>query len=275
MKTLRDAVYGLAIGDALGSPVQFMQRDSFPHVDKMLCTKFFHKALGTWTDDTSMTLSLCDSIRKRKKIDVKDIRKRFEKWLYRGKYTQDGLAFDVGRTCYKAIMGKKGLDDFYSNGNGSLMRIIPLAFVENITDQQITEVSSITHAHNISCEACKIYVHIAKSLIDGKSIQEAIKEKTPKSYSIFTSLNYLESMSRDEIKSTGYVVDTLEAALWCLLKTNNFKDAVETAVNLGGDADTIGAVTGVLAGIIYGIENIPNEWIKDLRHKRIIEKCLF
>lgn len=134
----------------------------------------------------------------------------------------------MGKTCYKAIMGKKGLDDFYSNGNGSLMRIIPLGFVENITDQQITEVSSITHAHNISCEACKIYVHIAKSLITGKSIQEAIKEKTPKSYSIFTSLNYLESMSRDEIKSTGYVVDTLEAALWCLLKTNNFKDAVET-----------------------------------------------
>jgi len=82
-------------------------------------------------------------------------------------------------------------------------------------------------------------------------------------------------MSRDEIKSTGYVVDTLEAALWCLLKTNNFKDVVETAVNLGGDADTIGAVTGGLAGIIYGIENIPNEWIKDLRHKRIIERCLF
>ena len=239
MKTLRDAVYGVAIGDALGSPVQFKIRDTFSPVNEMLYCESFHKKPGTWTDDTSLTLALCDSIRKKNEINIKDIRKRFNKWL------------------------------------NSLMRIIPLAFVENITDQEIAEVSAITHAHNIACEACKIYIHIARDLINDKSISEAVKQNSPKSYSIFTSLNSLETRQREEIKSTGYVVDTLEAALWSLLKTNTFRDAVETAVNLGGDADTIGAVTGGLAGIIYGIEGIPKEWIEALRKKKIIEKYLF
>ncbi len=275
MKTLRDAVYGVAVGDALGSPVQFQERDSYPYVDKMLFCEIFDKEPGTWTDDTSMTLALCDSIKKQKSIDVNDIRKRFQNWLILGKYTQDGEAFDVGNTCYIAIKNGKGQDDFYSNGNGSLMRIIPLAFVKDITDQQITDVSAITHAHNISCEACKIYIHIAKDLINGKSIQKAVKDNAPKSYSIFTSLNSLESRNRDEIKSTGYVVDTLEAALWCLLKTKTFKDAVEMAVNLGGDTDTVGAVTGGLAGIMYGMENIPDEWLNKIRKKRMIENYLF
>lgn len=275
MKTLRDAVYGVAIGDALGSPVQFKIRDTFPYVKEMLYCDSFHKKAGTWTDDTSLTLALCDSIRKKKTINTKDILKRFRKWLNWGKYTQDGKPFDIGKTCYCAIKSGKGLDDFNSNGNGSLMRIIPLAFVENITDQKIVEVSAITHAHTIACEACKIYIHIARDLINDKSISEAVKRNSPKSYSIFTSLNSLETRQREEIKSTGYVVDSLEAALWSLLKTNSFRDAVETAVNLGGDADTIGAVTGGLAGIIYGIEGIPKEWMEALRRKKIIEKYLF
>ena len=275
MKTLRDAVYGVAIGDSLGSPVQFKIRDTFPYVSEMLYCDNFHKKPGTWTDDTSLTLALCDSIRKKKIIDTKDILKRFKKWLDWGKYTQDGSPFDIGKTCYLAIKSGKGLDDYNANGNGSLMRIIPLAFVENITDNEIVEVSSITHAHSISCEACKIYIHIAKDLLDDKSILEAVKRNTPKAYSIFTSLNSLEKRQREEIKSSGFVVDTLEAALWSLLKTNNFRDAVETAINLGGDADTIGAVTGGLAGIIYGIESIPEKWMKALRKKYIIEKYLF
>lgn len=275
IKLLRDAIYGVAIGDSLGCPVQFKNRDTFPYVREMLYCDSFHKKPGTWTDDTSLTLALCDSIRKRKKVDTRDIQKRFKKWLFCGKYTQDGKAFDVGKTCYRAIRNGKGINDYKANGNGSLMRILPLAFLENITDQEITEVSSITHAHSISCEACKIYIHIAKDLLDGKSIHESIKMNAPKTYSIFTSLNSLENRQREEIKSTGFVVDTLEAALWSLLKTNSFRDAVETAVNLGGDADTIGAVTGGLAGIIYGIENIPKEWIEPLRKKNIIEKYLF
>ena len=275
MRTLRDAIYGVAVGDALGSPVQFLQRGSYPKVTQMLYCDIFQKEAGTWTDDTSMTLALCDSIKSCKAIDTADILKRFRQWLCNGKYTQDGEAFDVGRTCLTSIVKGKGMTDEYSNGNGSLMRIIPLAFVEGISDQQIADVSSVTHAHPLSCEACRIYVHIAVDLKKGKAIPQAVRDNVSSSHSKLADLKDLESFSAERIKSTGYVVDTLEASLWCLLKTSSFREALEAAVNLGGDTDTIGAVTGGLAGIFYGTEGIPEAWIKALRKPEMIEGCLF
>lgn len=275
MRTLRDAIYGVAVGDALGSPVQFMERGSYPKVTEMLYCRIFKKKAGTWTDDTSLTLALCDSIKQCGAIDTEDIYNRFRSWLEIGKYTQDGRAFDVGRTCFTAIATHKGKDDIKSNGNGSLMRIVPLAFVEGISDRQIEEVSAVTHAHAISREACRIYVHIAMDLKNGASLQDAVDENVRETSSVFERLSDIKNCHVDEIKSTGYVVDTLEASLWCLLNTSSFRDALETAVNLGGDTDTIGAVTGGLAGIFYGIEGIPEEWIKALRKPKMIERCLF
>ena len=275
MRTLRDAIYGVAVGDALGSPVQFMERGSYPKVTEMVYCHIFKKKAGTWTDDTSLTLALCDSIKQRGTIDIADIYKKFNRWLRSGKYTQDGKAFDVGRTCFTAIATHKGKDDIKSNGNGSLMRIVPLAFVEGISDRQIEEVSAVTHAHAISREACRIYVHIAMDLKNGASLQDAVDENVRETSSVFERLSDIKNCHVDEIKATGYVVDTLEASLWCLLNTSSFRDALETAVNLGGDTDTIGAVTGGLAGIFYGIEGIPEEWIKALRKPKMIDKCLF
>ena len=275
MRTLRDAIYGVAVGDALGSPVQFMERGSYPKVTEMLYCRIFKKKAGTWTDDTSLTLALCDSIKQCGTIDIADIYKKFNRWLRSGKYTQDGRAFDVGRTCFTAIATHKGKDDIMSNGNGSLMRIVPLAFVEGISDRQIEEVSAVTHAHAISREACRIYVHIAMDLKNGASLQDAVDENVRETSSVFERLSDIKNCHVDEIKATGYVVDTLEASLWCLLNTSSFRDALETAVNLGGDTDTIGAVTGGLAGIFYGIEGIPEEWIKALRKPKMIDKCLF
>lgn len=275
MRTLRDAIYGVAVGDALGSPVQFMERGSYPKVTEMLYCRIFKKKAGTWTDDTSLTLALCDSIKQCGTIDIADIYKKFNRWLRSGKYTQDGKAFDVGRTCFAAIATHKGKDDIMSNGNGSLMRIVPLAFVEGISDRQIEEVSAVTHAHAISREACRIYVHIAMDLKNGASLQDAVDENVRETSSVFERLSDIKNCHVDEIKATGYVVDTLEASLWCLLNTSSFRDALETAVNLGGDTDTIGAVTGGLAGIFYGIEGIPEEWIKALRKPKMIDKCLF
>ena len=275
MRTLRDAIYGVAVGDALGSPVQFMERGSYPKVTEMLYCHIFKKKVGTWTDDTSLTLALCDSIKQCGTIDIADIYKKFNRWLRSGKYTQDGRAFDVGRTCFIAIATHKGKDDIMSNGNGSLMRIVPLAFVEGISDRQIEEVSAVTHAHAISREACRIYVHIAMDLKNGASLQDAVDENVRETSSVFERLSDIKNCHVDEIKATGYVVDTLEASLWCLLNTSSFRDALETAVNLGGDTDTIGAVTGGLAGIFYGIEGIPEEWIKALRKPKMIDKCLF
>ncbi|MCR5620273.1 MAG: ADP-ribosylglycohydrolase family protein [Treponema sp.] len=277
MATLRDAVYGVAVGDALGSPVQFRERGSFPPVSEMLyCRTFsFEKEPGTWTDDTSMTLALCDSIRELGRVDVQDIRGKFTQWLLAGRYTQDGRAFDVGNTCYRAIKEGKGRDDYHSNGNGSLMRIIPMAFVEGADDGMIDAVSAITHAHAISCEACRIYIHIARSLLKGKSMQDAVRENTTGVSKVFAPLASLQERTRDSIRSSGFVVDTLEAALWCLLTTGDFRGAVEKAVNLGGDADTVGAVAGGLAGIMYGYSSIPESWISALRKKEMLEACLF
>lgn len=275
MRTLRDAIYGVAVGDALGSPVQFKKRGSYPKITKMLYCDSFKKEAGTWTDDTSMTLALCDSIKQCGAINTTDIFDRFRQWLGCGAYTQDGKAFDVGRTCFTALSIHKGRDDINSNGNGSLMRIIPLAFVADISDHQIEAVSAVTHAHAISCEACRIYVHIAVDLKNGKSIPQAVHDNVSHTTQEFANLKNLESFPIEKIKSTGYVVDTLEASLWCLLKTSSFREALETAVNLGGDTDTIGAVTGGLAGIFYGIENMPTEWVAALRKPEMLEKYLF
>lgn len=266
---LRDAIYGLAIGDALGVPYEFESRGSFV-CDDMVGYGTHHQPEGTWSDDTSMTLATCASIKECEKIDIEDMRNKFNLWLNQAAYTAGDEVFDIGGTTEEALCAGKGIDEGWANGNGSLMRILPLAFVECANDE-IADVSAITHAHRISIRGCQIYIAIAKQLLKGIPLSDCIKEEdTP--YHRLTQLNELKE---EEIRSSGYVVDTLEASLWCLLKTDNYKDAVIKAVNLGSDTDTVAAVTGGLAGIIYGYEAIPEEWIEKLRNKELIEDCLF
>lgn len=170
---------------------------------------------------------------------------------------------------------KRGIDDVLSNGNGSLMRILPLAFIES-TEKQIASVSAITHGHDISKLACRIYVHVAKQIMKGKTLEEILPKLTVViTNTVFERLTSIGELPESEIKSTGYVVDTLEAVLWCLCNTDNYKDAVLKAVNLGGDTDTIAAITGGLAGIMYGYESIPKEWIDKLRNKELIESIIW
>jgi len=272
MATLKDAIYGLAVGDALGLPVQFEDRDTYK-IEDMIGYGAFEMPEGSWSDDTSLTLATCASIKRCGSIVVDDIRACFEDWLFHGKYTPFGRAYDIGGTCDKAISTGIGCNDEWSNGNGSLMRIIPLAFIEGITDQEISDVSAITHAHACSRYGCIAYIHIAKGLLEGKQLKECVLESIdPKSS--YARCRCIETLSRDEIKSTGYVVDTLEAALWCLSTTNSYKECLLKAVNLGDDTDTVGAVAGGLAGIIYGMENIPLQWVDRLQAKKVMEECL-
>ncbi len=273
MRTLRDAVYGLAVGDAMGLPVQFYSRDSY-HIENMIGYGTYELPVGSWSDDTSLTLALCDSIRHCGKVDVADIRRRFEMWINAGKYTPYNKAYDIGNTCWKAIREGEGQTDEWSCGNGSLMRIIPLAFVPEISDDEVAAVSAITHAHPRCQEGCVYYIKIAKGLLEGRDLRELINEIIPADSEYFM-LREIETLTRDEIKSSGYIIDTIEAAIWCLLKTNNYRDCILKAVNLGDDTDTIGAVAGGLAGIIYGYEAIPAEWIDGLQAKNEIEGCLF
>jgi ADP-ribosyl-[dinitrogen reductase] hydrolase len=255
---IRDAIYGFAVGDALGVPFEFRKRGSFT-CEGMTGFGFWGKEAGTWSDDTSMTLATCKSLKdNRGKVDIEDIRANFKKWLYHGEFTADGQVFGVGNTTREALETGVGVDDFYANGNGSLMRILPLAFTD-AKDEEIGEVSAISHANKISKKACVEYVYIARKLIKReKFIDDQLKNK-----------------KESEIKSSGFVLHTLEASLYCILTTNTYKEAVLKAVNLGDDTDTTAAVAGGLAGIIYGYDSIPKDWIGQLKNKELIESCLF
>ena len=227
-----------------------------------------------------MTLATVESIARLGRISTDDIMQNFYRWTDENAFTPYGKLFDIGYATQEAIhryacgtparkCGGKGERD---NGNGALMRILPLAF----TDCRYQAVSGLTHAHEISLEACRIYISVARKLLRGKplaNIVQTIKPELP----VYERLPKLDTLQRDEIQSSGYVVDTLEAALWCNLKSSSYRECVLLAVNLGEDTDTVGAIAGGLAGIHYGIggeKGIPEEWINQIARKEwIAELC--
>lgn len=251
-------MYGQAVGDALGVPHEFLSRGTFECAD-MVGHGSHDQPAGTWSDDTSMALATCDSIRELGRINTADMRRRFERWYRKGAYTVDGL-FDIGGATARALAEGRGQAGERDNGNGSLMRILPLAFTD-ATDEEVRAVSAITHAHQTSCQACVDMVHIARRLVTGKTPADVAPD--------------LVGVQEDEIRSGGYVLDTYRAALWCLANTSTYAGCVLAAVNLGDDTDTTAAVAGGLAGIVYGYEGIPARWIETLRGKEAIESCLF
>ena len=276
MDKIYDAVMGLVVGDALGVPVEFKARDTF-HVDDMIGYGTYNQPPGTWSDDSSLTLATMKSIANKGRIDLADIMNKFSvEWYYKGEFTPYGKVFDIGGTTEAAIRKfncgveplKCGLNHHKHNGNGSLMRILPLALMPSSMND-IDNVSSLTHSHEISRRACRLYVATAEQLLKGRTISECL------SYSgiwvkEFDRIPKIYKLNRDEIRSTGYVVDTLEAAIWCVYHTSSYRDCVLTAVNLGGDTDTIAAVAGGLAGIIYGCggeSGIPDGWIQQIARK--------
>ena len=275
MSKLYDAILGLAIGDALGVPYEFEQRGSFICSD-MVGYGTHNQPEGTWSDDTSMTLATLDSLKNNNGIIVtEDICRRFNDWLLYGDYTVNGEVFDAGITTCTALKKGRPAVGEWDNGNGSLMRILPLAFVD-CTDDEIRAVSAITHGHWISEEACVIYVHVVKRLLAGEpiaSIIPTLENKKP-----FDRLKYINTLDISQIKSSGYVVDTLEAALWVVSHEGDwgkgFRNDILAAVNLGKDTDTVAAVAGGIAGIIYGLEDV-HDWVEKLRNKEEIIDCLW
>lgn len=254
---LRSAIYGLAVGDALGVPFEFLARGSF-YCSNMVGGGTHQQVAGTFSDDTSMTLACCDSLRVCRDIDTSDMRQRFLQWFDEGRYTPDGICFDVGNTTAQALKSGRGCAGEWDNGNGSLMRIAPLAFVP-ATDDDIVAVSAITHAHPMSCEICVSYIHLLRQLLDGASAMDVAGEWK----------------AVPAPPSSGFVKHSFAAALWCLANTNSYRDCVLAAVNLGSDTDTTAAIAGALAGVLYGYDAIPSEWIHKLRAKELIESCLF
>ena len=231
----------------------------------------------------------------KKCFDYKDIMDKWVKWISKSEYTPTGLAFDIGRTCLKAI--KKycngtaplqcGATSINENGNGSLMRILPIAlyaYSKNLDDISIrkltNEVSSLTHAHEVSRLGCYIYVKFIICLLKGNTKQEAYKHIQDLDYRSFTidSINQytrilneqIEFQILENIKSTGYIVDTLESAMWIFMNAQHYKEAIIASTNIGGDTDTIGAIVGSMAGIYYGFESIPSNWLDKLQRKEYL-----
>lgn len=291
------ALLGLSIGDALGVPVEFTSRDERVKspVTSMLGYGTWDMPAGTFSDDSSLTFCLAESLCKGFSLD--NIAQSFWRWYHKGYWTATGKVFDIGNTTFLAIADyKRGVPPLqaggkteYSNGNGSLMRILPMAycyqkwaFPELIS--RTHQVSCITHAHLRSQMACGIYISIAISLLEGEKPQTAYEKGLEKIQAIYSARKYANQISYferifsgeiaklpvDEIESSGYVMHTLEASLWCLLNSSSYAEAVLKAVNLGGDTDTTATVTGGLAGIYYGVENIPEEWIEQIARKQDI-----
>ncbi len=294
---IKGGLFGLVVGDALGVPVEFVARHRLKEkpVTDMLGHGTHNQPAGTWSDDSSMALITLESL-----LDGYSLEKMmlgFNRWLSMAYMTPHDVVFDVGNTTRHAIYdyrpGKAplecGLNDPYSNGNGSLMRILPLSiYLAEQTPNNIIlrsgEVSSLTHAHIRSRLCCGYYSLLISQLLNGQSWNEAIqfanqtisKWIPPEEEGHFKRVLTTEILHAKEkdIKSTGYVIDTLEAALWCCHTTDSWSQAVLKAVNLGGDTDTIGAVTGGLAGIIYGYDNIPQRWIYKLARLEMISSLI-
>lgn len=261
VEKLKSVMYGLAIGDALGVPYEFQQRDTFNCIG-MIGHGEHNQPAGTWSDDTALSLATLDSLTEcHGEVNTADILMRYRMWMEHGMYTSDGNTYDTGITVATAIRSGHGCDGLNDNGNGSLMRMAPCAFY-HLTDMEIEQVSAITHAHEISLTACVQYVRILEGLLNCVPSHKAITD---------SGFPFDSTIPRTKVESDGFVLHTLNAALWCLTNTHNYQDCVLTAVNLGEDTDTTASVAGALAGAAYGLDTIPTEWIEKMRGRELID----
>ncbi len=288
----KNILIGSAVGDALGVPVEFKSRQYLQQnpVTDMMGYGTYNMPPGTFSEDSSMMFCLAESLCNG--YNVNDIAEKFQMWMHEGYWTADGEVFDVGISTRKAINRLRvvknpieaGSTSESDNGNGSLMRILPLAiFTKDLSIDErceiVKEVSSITHAHNRSVLACIYYIEFALNVLDAENLEEAYlntnfwlklfleeNEIYKNEFTYFERIlsGKLIDLKEDEIKSTGYVMDSLEASIWCLLHTSSYKDCVLKAVNLGHDTDTIACIAGGIAGIYYDAETIPTNWIEQL-----------
>ena len=306
-----NGIMGVVVGDALGLPVQFKWREELEEnpLTDMIGDGTFHMPAGSWSDDSSLTLAALDSLKKCGEVNCEDIMDRFVSWLHDGYYTPFGYAYDEGRTCVKAIITyvKKrnvetcGVTGERANGNGALMRIMPLCLWAyekekagewNIQEaiEKVHKVSGLTHNHLRSKMACGLYYFMTKSILDMEgSLQEKLQYgmdaaaefyeadsyKYEEEWSYYQRMKQMEKFKNlpvERIKSSGYVVDSIEAAVWSLLQTSTLEESLLKAANLGLDTDTVAAITGGLAGLYYGYESIPEGWLQKIQKRELIEE---
>jgi len=305
-----DLLLGVAIGDALGVPYEFSSREKmaqYPAKD-MVGYQVYNQPSGTWSDDSSLTFCLAESLTTG--YSLKSTAQNFIQWKDKAYWTAHNEVFDIGITTSKSIsrlkkiieeqeeQNEEALKDLKygaeesDNGNGSLMRILPLLMLIKGHDIQeqfkiIWENSALTHRHIRAAMSCLIYLKLAEHLINGEDKLKAYQATRVDIQAFWKAMDFSENerthfqrtiqqdiqeVPQQEILSGGYVIESLEASLWCFLKTNSYKEAVLTAINFGHDTDTTAAITGGLAGIYYTAQNIPKHWIDGLARIEDIKK---
>ena len=277
------AFVGLAIGDALGTTLEFSSRDQYPLLTEIVGGGPFGLQAGEWTDDTSMALCLADSLLEKGKFDAKDTMDRYVRWWKEGENSSNGTCFDIGITISGALSRYEqsgdpwcGLTDPNTSGNGSLMRLVPIPIffhhdIEQAKAMAIAQ-SRTTHASVESIEACEYYCELIVEAINGDSKDHVLRGRSTQASEKIQRIvrGDWKRKYRDQIESTGYVIHSLEAALWSIHTSNSFEEALVKAVNLAEDSDTVGAIAGQLAGALWSYESIPSRWLQSLKQREHI-----
>ncbi len=317
MDIINRIIVGVAVGDALGFPAQFEPRserkkrpvvDMGKYMDEYGQIQSWGEGLtGLWSDDTSLTLCLAESLLGG--FDLKDQAEKFVAWLDDGYLSAKDIAFDVGMQTSESLANVRKIlqsgrsaeldhlasdADEWSNGNGSLMRILPLLVYikgKDVLEQfdLVRKVGSLTHPHIRSALCCFLYLRMAEYIINDSDKYTAFQSARQDTMDLMEHLNCadteykalnrllscdLAKLPEDEIDSGGYVVSSLEASIWCLLTTDSYHDAVLKAVNLGEDTDTTGAITGGMAALLYGLDSILPDWIAQLKKPELFEDLI-
>lgn len=294
------ALVGLAIGDALGTTLEFIPKHAVKPISDICGGGPFNLKAGQWTDDTSMALCLADSLLACGEHDPRDQIERYIRWRDHGYNSCTGHCFDIGLTVSSALTrylhtsdANAGLTDERSAGNGSIMRLAPIVIfyaqnkghcLERLLDYA-AQTSLTTHGEKRSIEACRILASLLSKCLLGHSSKSEVMQHLISEFTVENNLSEpirelrtaiqianFEDTSRDQIFGRGYVVDSLQAAIWCFVQTDSFQDGALLAANLGDDADTTCAIYGQIAGAYYGIEGIPQPWLDKLYwRKRILD----
>ncbi|RYD71075.1 MAG: ADP-ribosylglycohydrolase family protein [Verrucomicrobiaceae bacterium] len=286
----RGALWGALTGDALGVPVEFQSREAVKRnpVTGMRGFGTHNQPAGTWSDDSSLLLCSTESLVESGGFDGRDMGERFVRWEAQAYWTPHGRVFDIGIATSQALSriangvpaeAAGGADEF-SNGNGSLMRILPVAlwFATSPTATLLDAVhraSSLTHRHPRSQMACGLYALLVRELLLGQPPEAALQRALFNFAAAYDEppylaerphfqqleVGHLSELPESAVASSGYVMHTLTASIWCLFTSSSFEETVLRAVNLGSDTDTTGCVAGGLAGLLYGVSSIPAEWL--------------
>ena len=289
----RGSILGLAVGDALGAPVEFKRPGSFKPVTTMTSGGAFGLRPGQWTDDTSLALCLAESLVETNGFDLIDQLERYVRWYRDGHLSSTGECFDIGNTTKMALNHYEETKEPYSGptgpataGNGSIMRLapVPLAYAKDFATavERSGESSKTTHGALESVDSCRYLGGLIAASVTGVDKTELLSNQYSRQtgYWIENPLGdkvnaiangSFKEKSPPEIKGSGYVIDCLQAALWAFYKTSSFSEGCLLAVNLGDDADTTGAVYGQLAGAYYGASGIPDKWLQALTHQKLVQ----